>query len=55
MIRHSSFVLCKELYPKEQLPDGLDLEVINGGSHVVMIEKPYYHDFQDRLVRFLEK
>ena len=39
----------------EKLPDGSVLEEIKGGSHVVMIEKPYYHDFQDRLIRFLEK
>ena len=36
------------------LPAGSSLEVIEGGSHVVMLEKPYYHDFQDRLMRFLE-
>ena len=35
------------------LPEGSDLEIIEGGSHVVYIEKPYYRDFQDRLVNFL--
>ena len=39
----------------EDLPEGSELEMIKGGSHVVMAEKPYYHDFQDRLIRFLEK
>ena len=38
----------------EDLPDGSELEVIEGGSHVVLVEKPYYHDFQERLIRFLE-
>lgn len=38
---------------KEKLPEESELEMINGGSHVVMLEKPYYHDFQDRLIRFL--
>lgn len=37
----------------ENLPEGSELEVINGGSHVVYIEQPYYHDFQDRLIRYL--
>jgi len=37
------------------LPEGSALEVIEGGSHVVLVEKPFYHDFQDRLIRFLEK
>lgn len=40
---------------KEKLPEGSELEMINGGSHAVMLEKPYYHDFQDRLIRFLEE
>ena len=35
------------------LPEGSALEVISGGSHVVYIEKPYYHDFQNRLIKFL--
>ena len=35
------------------LPAGSALEMIEGGSHVVMLEEPYYHDFQDRLIRFL--
>ena len=39
----------------KDLPKGSSLEVIEGGSHVVMAEKPYYRDFQDRLIRFLEK
>ncbi len=36
------------------LPAGSALEMIEGGSHIVLLEKPYYNDFQDRLVRFLE-
>lgn len=35
------------------LPEGSELEVIEGGSHMVYVEKPYYQDFQNRLVRFL--
>ena len=37
----------------DDLPDGSVLEVIEGASHVVFIEKPYYHDFQNRLIKFL--
>ena len=37
----------------DDLPAGSELEVIEGASHVAFIEKPYYRDFQDRLIRFL--
>ena len=39
----------------ESLPEGSKLEVIEGGSHVVFVEKPYYHDFQNRLIGFLKE
>ena len=39
----------------EHLPEGSELEVLEGGSHVVYIEKPYYRTFQDKLLRFLEQ
>ena len=39
----------------DDLPDGSELEMIDGGSHVVLVEKPYYHEFQERLIRFLEE
>ncbi|MCR4924248.1 MAG: alpha/beta hydrolase [Lachnospiraceae bacterium] len=35
------------------LPKGSVFEMIEGGSHVVYIEKPYYKDFQERLLKFL--
>ena len=38
-----------------ELPEGSEVQVIDGGSHVIMIEKPYYHEFRDRLIQFLEK
>ncbi len=38
---------------EELLPKGSDIEMIQGGSHVMMIEKPYYHTFQDKLISFL--
>ena len=36
------------------LPEGSALEVIDGASHVAYLEKPYYKDFQERLLRFLD-
>lgn len=37
----------------DSLPEGSALEIIPGASHVAMIEKPFYHDFQTRLMNFL--
>ena len=38
---------------RSKLPAGSSVEVIRGGSHVVCIEKPYYHEFQQKLFGFL--
>ncbi len=38
----------------EKLPEGSSLEVIEGGSHTVFVEKPFYKDFQSKLLHFLE-
>lgn len=35
------------------LPEGSSLEIIEGASHVAIMEKPYHKDFQLRLLRFL--
>ena len=35
------------------LPDGSAVEMIEGGAHAVYLEDPYYLDFQNRLVEFL--
>ena len=49
------------LYPdkienaKNRLPEGSAVNVIEGASHVMMLEKPYYHDFQDKVITFLQK
>ena len=39
--------------PVDSLPEGSSLEIIPGGSHMVFVEKPFYHDFQKRLLEFL--
>ena len=37
----------------DYLPDGSRLEVIKGGSHVVFYEKPFYLEFQNKVLDFL--
>ncbi len=37
----------------DELPEGSEHVVIHGGSHVVMIEAPYYHEFQGAVAGFL--
>jgi len=37
------------------LPKGSELQIIPGGSHIVMYEKPYYRSFQNHLISFLKK
>ncbi len=39
----------------DDLPEGSELVVIPGASHALMIEAPFYHDFQDNVLSFLEK
>jgi pimeloyl-ACP methyl ester carboxylesterase len=39
----------------EHLPEGSELEILEGGSHVAFIEKPCYHLFRDKLLNFLER
>ena len=36
-----------------RLPKGSAVECISGAAHVAMYEQPYYHDFQQRLLRYL--
>ncbi len=35
------------------IPTNFKVEIIKGASHVIMLEKPFYHDFQNRLIQFL--
>ena len=39
----------------DQLPEGSATEIIPGGAHMIMYEKPYYHEFQSRLTAFLQQ
>ena len=64
-IRTPTLVICGDRDPYlnndlalrslADLPEGSELRVIAGGSHVVFIEKPYYHSFQESLVHFLRR
>lgn len=38
----------------DSLPEGSALEIIEGGAHVIMYEKPYYQEFQKRLTAYLK-
>lgn len=40
---------------QKKLPEGSQTKVISGGAHVIMYEKPYYHEFQKELKDFLTK
>ena len=37
------------------LPEGSELRMIQGGSHIMMYEKNCYHDFQNSIAAFLER
>lgn len=39
----------------DKLPEGSKLEVIDGGAHVIMYEKPYYREFREKLIAFLNQ
>ena len=64
-IRNPVLVICGDQDPYlnydlinnclSELTEGSSLEVIEGGSHMVFVEKPYYHDFRDRVLRFLDQ
>lgn len=44
-----------KLIKSARLPKGSSVKIIKGGSHIVFIEKPYYKDFQNILVKFLNQ
>ena len=64
-IRMPTLIICGDRDPYlnndlvnsclKDLPATSELKVIEGGSHVVFVEKPYYHAFQDSLIAFLKK
>ena len=38
----------------DDLPEGSELKEIPGASHVLFLEEPYYHEFQDTVLAFLK-
>ena len=43
---------CKSDFGKDN-PDGSTRKIIGGAAHCAYIEKPYYHDFHNTLIKFL--
>ncbi len=41
------------LFRRQKRTTDFTAEVIDGGEHAIMYEKPYYQDFQNRLTDFL--
>ena len=39
----------------DELPEGSEMKVIEGGSHIMLYEKPCYRDFQKGITEFLNK
>lgn len=38
----------------DKLPSGSKLEIMPGAAHAMMMEKPYYKEFRQKVVEFLE-
>ena len=47
-----NYELIDKMY--QELPNGSMREIISGAAHCAYIEKPYYHDFQNTLIKFLK-
>lgn len=47
-----NYELIEKMY--QELPEGSDRNVISGAAHCAYIEKPFYHDFQNAIIDFLE-
>jgi pimeloyl-ACP methyl ester carboxylesterase len=45
--------LCEEAL--KTLPASAELKVLNGASHAMMMEKPYYKQFRENILEFLKK
>ena len=39
----------------DELPEGSEVKEFEGGSHILLYEKPFYREFQDGVVDFLER
>lgn len=37
----------------DSLPEGSELHMLEGGSHIMIYERPFYREFQNRIVEFL--
>lgn len=48
-----NYELIDSMY--QELPEGSSRKIIGGAAHCAYIEKPYYHDFQNTVIRFLKR
>lgn len=48
-----NYELIDRMY--QELPEGSERKIITGAAHCAYIEKPYYHDFQNAVIKFLKK
>lgn len=47
-----NYELIDRMY--QELPEGSTRKMIKGAAHCAYIEKPYYHDFQNTVIKFLK-
>lgn len=47
-----NYELIDKMY--KELPEGSMRKIIGGAAHCAYIEKPYYHDFQNTVIKFLK-
>lgn len=62
-IQAPALVICGDVDPYlnydlvyavlDDLPEGSELKVIEGASHALMLEEPFYHAFQDAVTAYL--
>ena len=50
-----SYDLCKEAYKTLESQKDSELVVVNGAAHAMLMERPYYKLFRERLLKFLNR
>ena len=54
-MKRKNVEICKEAY--KSLPNQKDsqIAIINGAAHAMLMERPYYKIFRERILEFLKK
>ena len=47
--------LCKDAYASLSNKKDSEFVVVNGASHAMLMERPYYRLFRERVLKFLNK